>query len=116
MDISGMIEAIKEIDDWLDNGASSEYKEQPLAQDWARISKLAEEVGEAISEFILATGQNPRKGKDLLAEERMLLEMADVVWGGVLCIQHFTKNWWRTEDILRGKLEALHARVPDEEA
>jgi hypothetical protein len=36
------------MDLWLDDAVSDSYKEQPLAQDWARIAKIAEEAGEAI--------------------------------------------------------------------
>lgn len=45
--------AIEVIDYWLDQSVGLEYIKQPLAQDWARISKVAEELGEAINERIV---------------------------------------------------------------
>src|SRR5450755_5196821 len=69
--------AITAVDRWLDANCSEDYKSQPLAQDWARVSKMIEELGEAISEIILFTGQNPRKPRDLTARARMLKEIAD---------------------------------------
>src|SRR5258707_14829877 len=50
------------IDTWLDDNVSQSYKNEPLAQDWARISKVSEELGEAVNAFVGTTGQNPRKG------------------------------------------------------
>jgi hypothetical protein len=55
-----LLEMIRDVDLWLDSDVSPVYKEQPLAQDWARICKETEEKGESIAELILATGQNPR--------------------------------------------------------
>jgi hypothetical protein len=99
-----VITAVVEIDEYLDDGVHNDYKVQPLAQDAMRIVKVAEELGEAVQEFILWTGQNPRKGSDDEAEDRMLNELADVVWTGILAIQHFTKDASATESILLDKL------------
>jgi len=41
----------------LDEHVSQIYKEQPLAQDWARVAKASEEVGEAIDALIGYTGR-----------------------------------------------------------
>lgn len=54
-------QTIRDADEWLDGSVSHYYKLEPLAQDWARVAKVSEEVGEAIAELIAATGQNPRK-------------------------------------------------------
>jgi hypothetical protein len=80
------------VDLMLDEGTSPLYKDQPLAQHWARVAKLVEESGEAIAELILATGQNPRKGTDISAYDRLLAELADAAMTGVYAIQHFTKD------------------------
>jgi len=105
-------QAVRDIDAWLDRDAAREYKDQPLAQDWARVAKISEELGEAITELILSTGQNPRKGKDPTARGRLLNELADVVMTGLFALQHFTKDTQSTRDILREKLAAIDARVP----
>src|SRR5215469_8891131 len=70
-----------------------------LARDWARISKVAEELGEAIAEFIALTGQNPRKPKNG-SPDKFQDEICDVIITGILCLQHFTKNVTETEQTL----------------
>jgi hypothetical protein len=93
------LDEIEAYDNYLDNSVSFEYKDQPLAQDWARISKVAEELGEAIQNFISYTGQNPRKEVRFALDE-VLKEMADVAGTAILCIQHFTKNKITTEQYI----------------
>jgi hypothetical protein len=77
------------------------------------VSKVAEEVGEAINELILWSQQNPRKAQrgDKGSREAVLSELADVVITGALAIQHFTKNAAATGDILLERLEATYERV-----
>ncbi len=89
------------VDEILDALVSEKYQDQPLAQDWARVSKLTEESGEAIAELILFTGQNPRKGQDSEAYERLLMELADAAMTAVYAIQHFTKDAEVTASILK---------------
>jgi hypothetical protein len=103
---------IEDADLWLDGLVSDDYKAQPLAQDWARVAKVIEELGEAISELILYTGQNPRKGRDPEARDRMLAELADVVVTGTLAIQHFTKSLELTDGYLLRSWEKLAGRIP----
>lgn len=101
---------IMEIDIWLDGQVADAYKDQPLAQDWARISKVSEELGEAIQEFIGATGQNPRKG--VYSDQAMVNnELADVVVTALLAIQHFTKDAEQTWQIVIDKILFLHKRA-----
>lgn len=102
---------IGEVDLWLDRYVSAEYQNQPLAQDWARVAKLTEEVGEAINELILATGQNPRKGHDRDARERLMKELADTVMTGIYAIQHFTKDVRLTGAIVSEAQARHYARL-----
>jgi phosphoribosyl-ATP pyrophosphohydrolase len=104
-------QAIRDIDAWLDREVSQEYRNQPLAQDWARITKIAEELGETVQAFIGYTGQNPRKGVTNGREE-VLNELADVVFTATLALQHFVKDPQEVRDILRRKLAAIEKRVP----
>lgn len=98
------------IDAHLDAKVSQAYKDQPLAQDWARVCKAAEEHGEAVDALIGMTGQNPRKGEyGELAD--LLKELADVMFTGLLAIQHFTKDADETERIVTEHLDHLYARV-----
>lgn len=97
-------EAVRDFDIHLDEGVSQEYKDQPLAQDWARTGKVIEELGEAIAELISHTGQNPRKPRDLLAYDKMLDELCDVVLTATYCIQHFTKDETESRRLIEDRL------------
>lgn len=79
---------ITAIDEWLDTQVAEQYKEQPLAQDWARISKVVEELGEAIQAFIGFTGQNPRKGYTHRLPE-VVKELYDTAATALLAVRHF---------------------------
>jgi hypothetical protein len=103
--------AIHAIDRWLDSAVSEEYIRQPMAQDWARISKVGEEYGEAVQAFIGYTGQNPRKGV-INSREEVLEELADTALTAILAIQHFTKNTALTKEIIRNKVKKIEKRVP----
>lgn len=86
-----LAELIVWADAHLDACASDGYKAEPLAQDWARVAKASEEVGEAIDALIGISGQNPRKGKYGTIDD-LLNELADVALTGMYAMQHFTKN------------------------
>lgn len=103
---------VTSVDGWLDDYAPAHYRDNPLAQDWARLAKLMEESGEAVDKFIGITGNNPRKGVHG-TEEEFLGELADVAATAILAIQHFTKEWARTEEVLWDKAVALSERIPD---
>jgi hypothetical protein len=83
-----------------------------LAQDWARLAKGLEKGGEAIAEFILLTGQNPRKlDQQPATNEKFLLELADGAMSYILAIQHFTKDTAITDEILTMALRKAAQRV-----
>ena len=106
-------EVIRCADLWLDGAVSDMYKDQPLAQDWARTAKVAEEVGEAIAALIGWSGQNPRKGVTHELKE-LLGELADCMVTGVLAIQHFTKDSESTLEIVQASFDKLAGRIPVE--
>lgn len=95
--------AIVFIDRWLDANVSEQYKQQPLAQDWARVVKAFEEKGEAVEALVGMTGQNPRKGYTH-SQTDLLAEMADWALTAIFGIQHFTKDIHGTEYILQQRL------------
>ena len=105
-------QVVRDVDEWLDEDVPDNYKNQGLAQDWARISKVIEELGEAVSAMIGATGQNPRKGRTH-DQDDMLYELADVVMTGILAIQHFTKDTHDTREILMRKQNYIYRRMMD---
>ena len=90
-------------DEHLDEGVAQEYKDQPLAQDWARVAKVNEEAGEAIQALIALTGQNPRKGVTGTLGE-LLDELADTALSAIYAIQHFTKNEVTTRSFIENKV------------
>jgi phosphoribosyl-ATP pyrophosphohydrolase len=102
--------AIIKVDAWLDRDVAVEYRDQPLAQDWARISKVCEEAGEAIQAFIGYTGQNPRKGT-INSKANVLYELADVTFTAILAMQHFAKDDAMVRAILRDKLDIISRRA-----
>lgn len=99
-----------QIDAWLDDAVSPAYKAQPLAQDWARLSKIGEELGEAIDAFILHTGQNPRKPQADAMDE-VLNELADVACTAILCMLHFTKDESKAGAVLVDKVQSIGRRM-----
>ena len=106
-----ILEVVRDADVWLDGDVSRPYKGQPLAQHWARVAKVAEEVGEAIEALIGVTGQNPRKG--VCADEGDLLaELADTALTAILAIQHFTKDAGQTDRVLQVSFGKLASRIP----
>ena len=105
-------QTIHHADGWLDEAVAAQYHNQPLAQDWARVAKMSEEIGEAIAELISMTGQNPRKPNDPEAYAKFLKEMGDAVVTGILGIQHFTKSTSETKDVIRRAIAKLETRIP----
>src|ERR1700722_10927057 len=102
-------QAVAAIDRWLDAYAGPPYQDQPLSQDWARLAKVIEELGEAIQKFIGYTGQNPRKGVTNNLSD-VLEELADVAFTAIFCMQHFTKDDQYVRDTLQIKLAKIKTR------
>lgn len=103
---------VVELDIAIDEGADPVYKEQPLAQDWARVCKRDEEHGEAIAELILATGQNPRKGRHPESARKLLEELVDRAMTGFYAVQHFTKDIDVTSEVITTVLDRHYGRIP----
>lgn len=93
---------IRALDTWLDDHVGPLYQEMPLAQDWARLAKIAEELGEAIQVWIGLTGQNPRK-RYYGTREDFYNEVCDTIITGILCLQHHTKDTGITEELLAAR-------------
>lgn len=106
-----LLTAVMAVDRWLDDAVADTYKDQPIAQHWGRIAKVIEELGEAIAELILWTGQNPRKGQDPEARERLLAELGDTAMTGIFAIQHITKDPERTWEIISAAFTKAHKRA-----
>lgn len=110
MTLDRMLAIIETVDAWLDDAVSGTYKDQPLAQDWARVAKVAEEAGEAVSALIACSGQNPRKGVNGTRED-LHGELADVICAGLAALMHLTKDPAEVKAILTASLEKVEARA-----
>lgn len=104
------LDGLEKVDNWIDGQSSEFYQRQPLAQDWARVSKIGEEMGEAIQALIGYTGQNPRKGFTH-SRGQVLDELADVAYTAIAAIQHFTKDQQSTALILQRKINSVADRI-----
>lgn len=98
------------VDEHLDSKVSPDYQAQPLAQDWARVSKTVEEAGEAIDALIGITGQNPRKGT-YGSDDDLYDELCDVSLTGLYALQHFTKDPDATLDMLMARARYHKSRI-----
>jgi NTP pyrophosphatase (non-canonical NTP hydrolase) len=113
MTLEDLIDAVEVIDAWLDSAASPEYKTQPLAQDYARVTKACEESGEVWKAWSKYTGENPRKrGTEQAALDDVLEELGDTVTAGLCGIQHLTKDKQATRAILIAAVAKARSRVP----
>ncbi len=104
------MQAITEVDQYLDDRCGKRYKDEPLAQSWARVAKACEEAGEAVKSYIGYTGQNPRKGESGTLSD-VLEELADTAFAAIFAIQHFTKDAEVTVEILEEHLQKAVART-----
>lgn len=109
-DATNLRHTITQVDAALDENVSPIYKEQPLAQDWARVAKAKEEKGEAIAALIGWTGQNPRKGYTHNLDD-LLSELADWALTGMYAIQHFTKDSGKTWRIIEERANIHYSRL-----
>lgn len=90
-----LLEAVRDVDEWLDSDVGLNYANQPLAHHWARITKVSEEAGEVWKALSAWTGENPRKGVCGTWEE-LVEELADTACAAIFAIQHLTKDVDRT--------------------
>jgi hypothetical protein len=110
-DIAGILEIVGLVDAHLDSSANPEYQAQPLAQDWARITKVCEEAGEVWKAQSKRTGENPRKGVSGTTGE-LLGELGDTASAALCAIQHITKDADATWLVFLEALDKARSRVP----
>jgi hypothetical protein len=110
MTLDELLEAVALVDGWLDSDMSPEYEAQPLAHDWARITKVCEEAGEVWKALSQSTGENPRKGV-CATEVDLLGELADTACGAIFAIQHRTKDATRTWMIIAAAASKARGRA-----
>lgn len=82
----------------------------PEANTWGRISKIAEEFGEAIQAYIGVTGQNPRKGP-YGTNDDVLRELLDVAFTAIGAYEHLDWHSGRSIPSLLAHIDYVHDRV-----
>jgi hypothetical protein len=126
------------VDTFLDSHRSPEYDEQPLANEWARVTKVCEEAAEALDEvdenadqqdwmrvaevakhagkvwtaLSKCTGENYHKGV-CATEDALLSELGDCVSAALLAIQHRTKDTGATWAVVSAAFAKARDRVCD---
>lgn len=98
------------LDDWIDAHQEQEWRDSPTLALFGRVTKVAEECGEAIQALIGVTGQNPRKGVSH-TREQLQDELADIAITALCAIQHMTKDIGATDVILNRNLERIYLRT-----
>lgn len=108
------LEELSELVGWMDNhldrDVADAYKDQPLAQDWARVAKVVEEAGEAVDALIGISGQNPRKGT-YGSHQDLYDELCDTALTALYGLQHFVKNRHETVGLLLDRARYHRSRV-----
>jgi hypothetical protein len=97
------------ISDWIDTADCNRDRDAE-ALGWHRVAKVAEEAGEAISEWLLFTGGNPRKepGRTMAPVIEELLDVAVAALGAV---EHLTGNRGVSMDLLFQKIDIVKDRA-----
>jgi NTP pyrophosphatase (non-canonical NTP hydrolase) len=104
---------ISVVDAHLDAETGLEYRDQPLAGHWSRITKVCAEAGEVMDALSLATGENPRKGTAAGGWDRVLEELGDVMAAAAFGIQHVTKDPTVTEAYIIAAFRKAPRRVAE---
>jgi hypothetical protein len=108
--LAEILQAVEVVDAWLDSVLSPDYQAQPLAHDWARVTKVCEEAGEVWKALSKETGENPRKGV-CGTEAETLGELADTASAAICAIQHRTKDTAATWAAVSAALIKSRARA-----
>jgi len=108
--LAEMLEAVEIVDAHIDSATAPQYQGQPLALDWARVTKVCEEAGEVWRALSNLTGENPRKGVCGTRDE-LLGELGDTASAAICAIQHLTKDTGETWAVVSAALLKARQRV-----
>lgn len=104
------LEAAQTANDWLDSDVAPQYRAQPLAHLWARVTKVCSEAGEVMDALSALTGENPRKGV-CGTEAELLGELGDAAIAPILAIQHLTGDTAATWAVVSAALVKVRERA-----
>lgn len=105
-----MLKIIERVDTYLDSHGNPEYRKQPLAQHWSRVTKVCSEAGEVWEELSKVTGENARKGY-CGSTDALLSELGDTACAALLGMQHITKDAEQTWHYFLAALEKANGRI-----
>lgn len=86
---------IYDLSEWIDRNPDPIYSDEhgpTITQTWARVAKMAEEVGEAVAALIGYTGQNPRKGRHGSIDD-VAREVCDVALTAMCALAHLQTEY-----------------------
>lgn len=110
LNLADLLETVELVDAAIDAHAAPDYAAQPLAADWARVTKVCEEAGEVWQALSKWTGENPRKGVCGTLDD-LLGELADCVSAAMCAIQHLTKDADRTWEVVSAAFIKARDRI-----
>lgn len=102
-------EKIAAISRWVDEAPCNRDRDVE-ALGWHRVAKVAEEAGEAISEWLLHTGGNPRK-EPAAGVGAVIEELLDAASAALAAVEHLTGNQGNAMILLGAKVDAVHVRA-----
>lgn len=108
-----LLEDVEIVDAHIDAATAPDYRAQPLALHWARVTKVCEEAGEVWAALSKWTGENPRKGACGTRED-LLGELGDTVSAALCAIQHLTKDKAETWAVVSTALAKARRRVDEQ--
>ena len=82
----------------------------PDVLNWVRVSKVAEECGEAVAAFIGVTGTNPRKGVTHTMDD-VIAELLDVALTALCAVEHFNDSDGRSMALFAAHVRSRCDRV-----
>lgn len=100
---------IADISRWVDEAECNRYRD-PEALGWHRVSKVAEKSGEAISEWLLFTGGNPRKERGH-STGPVIEELLDTAIAALGAVEHLIGNTGYSVDLLAKKIDVVYVRA-----
>jgi len=115
MTLAELLDAVEAVDAHIDASTGPDYLAQPLARDWARVTKVCEEAGEVWAALSKYTGENPRKGVCGTLDE-LLGELGDTASAAICAIQHLTKDTGQTWEVVSAALGKAVRRISESPA
>ncbi len=99
---------IADISVWVDE-SDANFDRDREALGWHRVTKVAEEAGEAVGAWLLYTGGNPRKPAGSLDD--VIAELLDTANAALAGVEHLTGNSGKALGLLFDKVDRVHQRA-----